>query len=129
MKKPKVKNTVPLEAKEQEAIFKWARANQTDIPELQLLNASLSGVRLTRGLSVKMKKQGMRKGYPDLFVPVARNGYHGLFIELKRLKGGVVSPEQKEWIARLREQGYLALVCKGHRAAILDIKAYLGILF
>ena len=122
-----IKNTTPLENWEQEQIFKWARSNQIDIPELQLLNASLAGVRLNQGLKTKMKRQGMRKGYPDIFLPVTTHHHAGLFIELKRAKGGSVSPEQKAWLARLAEQRYLAVVAKGHREAIAIIKRYLGI--
>lgn len=48
---------------------------------------------------------GMKAGVPDLFLPVARGGFHGLFIELK------VSPNKREriqslWQIRLSEQGY-----------------------
>lgn len=122
-----MKNNTPPEAWEQEQIFKWAKANQIKFPELQLLNASLNGVRLSRGQRVKMKRQGMRKGYPDIFLPVPTHQYAGLFIELKRVKGGYASKEQQEWIAQLLRQKYKALVAKGHEEAIDIIKSYLGI--
>ena len=61
----------------------------------------------------KLKKEGLRTGVPDLFIPVPRGAYHGLFVEMKRKKGGTVSPEQKDWIKRLTDQGYLAVVCHG----------------
>ncbi len=58
-------------------------------------------------------------------LPVARNGYHGLYIELKRQKGGTVSETQKSWITALAEQGYKAVVCRGADEAIGTIKEYL----
>lgn len=52
---------------------------------------------------------GLRPGVPDLFLPVARHGYHGLFIELKC---GDNKPLQKqlEWLEHLRAEGYLCEV-------------------
>jgi hypothetical protein len=74
-------------------------------PELNLLNGFLNGVKLNIGQAVKAKNAGMKRGYPDIFLPVPRNGYHGLFIELKRRYSGSVSPEQKAWISDLKQQG------------------------
>ena len=77
-------------------------------------------------VAMKMKNEGQRKGMPDLCLPVAKKGYHGLYIELKK-KGGRVSPEQREVIARLNANGYLAEVCFGAEAAIELLKDYAGI--
>jgi hypothetical protein len=52
--------------------------------------------------------------------------YCGLYIELKRSKGGTVSPEQKIWMSLLRQQGYQVVVCKGAAAAKLEIERYLN---
>ena len=72
-----------------------------------------------------MKAEGMRSGVPDLFLPVARKGYHGMFIELKRRRGGVVSKDQQQWIDDLREQGYHAIVCRGFDEAKEQLTEYL----
>ncbi len=73
-----------------------------------------------------MKAEGMRSGVPDLFLPVARKGYHGMFIELKRRRGGVVSKDQQQWLDDLREQGYHAIVCRGFDEAKEEIIKYLS---
>lgn len=114
---------VPTEYEEQRDIFLWSNASNKK--ELKLLHASLNGVRLTIGQSMKAKRSGMKKGVPDLFLPIPRHDYHGLFIELKRAKGGTVSKEQKQWLNDLNEQGYLAVVCKGADEAIKTITDYL----
>lgn len=72
----------------------------------------------------KMKRMGLRKGFPDLFIPMARNGYHGLFIELKRDILSKATKDQLEWIAYLNGQGYYATVCYGANAAIKEIEKY-----
>ena len=80
----KVGISLVLEEQEQAALFEWARWAQGNYPELRLLNASLSGVCLLPGQARKAKVSGMVRGFPDIFLPVKRAGYGGLFIELKR---------------------------------------------
>ncbi len=74
----------------------------------------------------KNKREGLRAGVPDMMVILPKKL---LFIELKREKGGVVSPEQKEWIERLNEIGdqVEAVVCRGCGEAIDKIEKELKI--
>jgi hypothetical protein len=44
---------------------------------------------------------------------------------MKRLKGGTVSPVQKDWIAKLNAAGIDARVCKGSKEAIDFIESVL----
>lgn len=111
---------------EQRAIFSWAKHAIREYPDLWMLNSSLGGVRLTIGQGKKAKRAGYKPGFPDIFLPVVTVLYSGLFVELKRIKGGSVSPEQRKWIAGLSEQGYKAIVCRGAIEAINAIKEYLG---
>jgi len=68
----------------------------------------------------KNKAEGLRAGLPDLLI-VLPNLL--LFIEMKRTKGGVVSPVQKEWIEELNKiDGVKAIVCKGADEAIENIE-------
>lgn len=122
------KNDSPLEDWEQEQIFSWIMANQIREPKLQLAYGTLNGVRLAPRLRGKMKKQGNRKGVPDIVLPAKSHcgKYPGLYIELKRVEGGKVSPDQKRYMELLRGQGYEAVVCKGHQEAIEKIDTYLG---
>lgn len=116
----------PNEFEEQVAIFEWAKLNQNRDPRLKWLNASLSGIRLPVGLAVKAKRSGLVAGIPDIDLPVKAGGYSGLRIELKKLKGGVLSREQVECLLFLKEQGYRAVCRRGAEAAIEEIKQYLG---
>jgi hypothetical protein len=115
----------PLESEEQQLIFAWARIMEKQHPELELLVAVPNGGLRNMPEAVRFKAEGVRKGFPDMLLPVARGAYHSLAIELKRRKGGVVSPEQKAWIAALNEQGWLAVVCRGADEAIEVITDYL----
>lgn len=77
-------------------------------------------------VAVKLKKEGVRRGVPDMFLALPRGGWHGLFIEMKRRRGGVVSPEQAAYIEALRAQGYRAEVCKGCDEALEVLRDYLS---
>lgn len=72
----------------------------------------------------KMKRMGLRKGFPDIFIPTSRQGFYGLFIELKRDKKSRVSAEQTAWISYLNKQGYKAMICYGATEAINEIEKY-----
>lgn len=66
---------------------------------------------------------GLAKGFPDLFFPLPRGRYHGLFIEMK-VKGGKLSPYQKKWLDYLRDAGYGTAVCFSAKEAIETIERY-----
>lgn len=129
----KNKKTCPLESWEQEQVFTWRDKMKQQYPILALMHSSGNGLRLTPGTAVKAKKQGLTKGIPDIFLPVAMSidgeDYYGLFIELKRAdkSKSIISPEQKIILAALNNQGYKAVVCYGHMEAINAIKEYLNI--
>lgn len=74
----------------------------------------------------RLKRAGVKAGVPDLFITEPVGAYSGLFIELKRLRGGVVSEAQEYWITQLRRKGYRAEVCKGYDAAVAVVQDYLA---
>lgn len=73
-----------------------------------------------------MKAEGIKSGVPDICLPVPRSGYHGLYIELKRLRGNNTTKNQNEWIIKLEGQGYRVTVCRGWEEASQIIMEYLG---
>ena len=127
-KKRPIANPLPTEEWEQEALLNWATRLKGQAPELSLIfHIPNSG---NRHISYARKQQrlGLKAGVPDLFLPVARGGFHGLFIELKRQRGGTVSQKQEDWIGRLQVEGYRVEVCKGWQRAAKILCEYLGII-
>lgn len=119
------KSRVPYEHQEQAVVIEWANLNVNQWPCLKYIYSSQSGVRMGWKALGREKKAGMKKGVPDLFLPFPTEKYHGLYIEMKRLKGGSVKPEQQDWINYLNSVGYYAVVCRGADEAIAVIKKYL----
>ena len=116
---------VPSESVEQSRLFQWVRMQQGRWPELKLLYHIPNGGSRHRLEAIHLKQQGVRAGVPDLCLPVARDGCHGLYIEMKRLRGGRVSPEQVAWMEALQAEGYMVAVCQGWEMASDVILRYL----
>ena len=127
----------PTEDVEQICLFRWANAQQGKYPELALMYHVPNGGKRSKSEAARFRAMGVKAGVPDIFLPVKRSGhwltipadliapYNGLYIELKRQRGGTVSAAQKQWISDLREAGYAVEVCKGWEAAAAVITDYL----
>jgi hypothetical protein len=114
---------VPTEHAEQVALIRWF---DLQYPALRgRLAACPNGGQRNVIVATKLKAEGVRPGYPDLNLLTPRHGFAGLFIELKRVKGGSLSADQASWLEWLGEQGFLAVICKGADAAKATITDYL----
>jgi hypothetical protein len=112
------------ESDEQINLFEWAKLMQGQHPELALLHAIPNGGKRDAREAARLKREGVLAGVSDVFLPVAKGGFHGLYIELKA-KGGHVSPAQWKWLRETTTQGYYSIVCFGWVEASEVIKGYL----
>ena len=111
------------------ALLKWWAANHAKFGVHEwLLFAIPNGMRKGAITGAILKREGVRKGVPDLFLAVVgpdlRASAMGLFLELKT-PTGIVSPEQKEYHAILADQGYKVVVCRTLADGINQITLYL----
>ena len=118
--KPATTLPAPTEQQEQEAVIQWAQASIARLPGLELL------FHVPNENAHHKVRQGVAAGVPDLCLPIARGGWHGLWIELKRADhSNVPSPAQRAWLERLIAEGYRCAVCYGANEAIDSIERYL----
>ena len=117
------------EAGEQEAVMAWwlCAHRGLGVPDARLLYHVPNGGKRSIVTAAKMKRAGVRAGVPDLFLAMARGGFHGLYIELKRRDGGELSRDQVEVMAMLGAQGYCTEVAAGWEVAAALIEAYLAL--
>ena len=66
-----------------------------------------------------------RAGVPDLFLACVSSCFNGLFIEMKKTRGGRVSESQKVYLELLKDRGYAVAVCHGWLEAKQSIESYL----
>lgn len=116
---------VPTESEEQQSLFRYCSVEMSRYPELDMLAHIPNEGKRTKTTGARLKREGLRRGYPDIVLDVPRGEYHGLKIELKRRKGSKITPDQKKWIIKLNKQGYAAAFCYGWEQAWDFIHAYL----
>ena len=126
------------EHEEQALLFRWAawfgntpHCPKVDVggakrPVTDFLHAVPNGGYRNIKTAAILKTEGVKRGVPDVVLPYPCGKYHGLYIEMKRKKGGTLSREQRLWLEYLNSVGYLAVCCKGFEQASAVIKKYLN---
>lgn len=116
------------EQQEQIALFNWAeQCYKSNIyPELELLHAIPNGGYRKPKEAKLLVASGVKSGVPDIFLPVPKGKYHGLYIELKVGKNKT-SKNQNDWLYKLNRQGYGVKVCYGANQAKKTIEKYLAL--
>lgn len=81
-----------------------------------------------KAIGLQRWRMGVSAGLPDIALFVARPGFHGLFIEMKRQDGVAsdVRQNQRDWHDRLGAAGYKVIVAYGWRRAWACLCDYLG---
>ena len=109
----------------QAAFFKWCGLMERKFPELALIHSIPNGAHKSHASRYVFKVTGLKSGVPDVSFPVARCGFHGMYIEFKS-KTGRISPEQRWWTDKLTEQGFLVLTCRDWETAAQSVEEYLS---
>lgn len=122
----KIKCLIPTEKQDAKVVAQWL-----DLMQVTWYHTPMEGARNVI-VGANLKRMGMKRGVPDICICVARHGFHGLYIEMKRKnlknkKGGGLSLDQLSWLSRLRLSGYDADVTYGVDETLNRIKHYLGI--
>lgn len=114
---------------EQARLIKWSHrvAVRELMPELRWLHHSPNGGKRDALAGAQMKALGVKKGWPDLILPVSVDANTpGLVIEMKSAKG-TTSPEQKEWLEHFKIQGWIVAVARSAQEARKEVCQYLDI--
>lgn len=112
------------EEQEQIALISWARLQEQKYPELKLLLHVPNGGKRSKAEAARLKAAGVRAGVPDLFLPIPKGDYHGLWIELK-VKPNKPTQNQLLWLGALDAHGYACKVCYGFAEAAEAILSYI----
>ena len=126
---------IPTEEQECEALHQWLELK--GIPHTHIGNEGIGRGGVDFARTRKMKRMGQSKGFPDYLVVISRGpwcycdedadandrrrlGFTGewfdygiIAIEMKRRKGGTISPDQEKWLQVLDNAGIESVVCRG----------------
>jgi len=111
------KLTIPTEYQEQNALVKWLNFHPT-VRDFFCKNNNEGKRSAIQGYNLKLN--GLRPGVSDLFIYYPANGFHGLWLEVKRNKIYTKSEmstltwmAQEEFMRNVRSVGYAASFCFG----------------
>lgn len=117
----------------QAALFCWAQQNVREFPNIDRMFAIPNGGARDPRTGARLKMTGVKKGVPDVCLPVPIGRYAGLFIEMKKpadrekkTRAGRTSNEQDSWIEYLSSVSYATAVCYSWEEAVATLHWYYG---
>ncbi|QSX32483.1 VRR-NUC domain-containing protein [Shewanella avicenniae] len=128
-----------LEDEHQICLIKWARIRR--LPQISgvirgstiadyLIHIPNGGSR-NKAEAARFKRMGVKAGVSDLLLAIPTAANHGLWVELKApytssKDKNYPSPEQREWVEKMNQAGYRAIVCWGWHEAQQQIEKYIN---
>ena len=116
------------EAQHQTMVLKWTQqpSIRAKWPELSLLFHVPNERHCTPQQGKNLQRMGVKRGVPDLCLPVSKGRYNGLFIEMKT-ETGKTTDDQEWWGERLLAHGYMWEVCHGWESAVRVLEWYMSL--
>lgn len=123
------------EHEHQKFVFQILALNEAKFPFLRFIYAVPNGGQRHPAVAAKLKAEGVKRGVSDICIPFScQHNFRdpsgsccpGAYIEMKAPKGKV-SPEQKEFLEFVKEQGYFATVAYSCDEALDGIENYCGL--
>lgn len=129
----KVAGSPPVQREEQmqRDLFTWIRSEQGYAPELRWVMHVPNGGHRHPAVAGKMKAQGVRRGVPDVWVPVSKmddhgNVFAGLIVELK-VGRNQCTMQQRDWLGHMERNGWqVYVIYDDWRLAANEIARYLS---
>lgn len=111
------------ESLHQQALFEFFAYAQSRIPELQYAFHVPNGGQRNARVGLQLKREGVKRGVPDIIIPVPRQSYVGMVIELKFGKNKL-STEQQDWLSFFAQQHWHCIVAYSWQDAALHVVRY-----
>jgi hypothetical protein len=102
---------VPTEHAEQVTFVNWFRDAHPECIIFAIPNGELRHIKVAE----RLKLEGVTSGVPDLCC-MFKDGVT-IWIEMKKIKGSRISPEQREFHTKMKLLGHTVKICKGYKDA------------
>jgi hypothetical protein len=110
----------------QTLFFAWLRRNESRHPVLSRFFAIPNGGKRDVRIAMKLKAEGVKPGVLDTCLPVARDGFTGLWIEFKAGRNKLTE-RQEDWRNFLETEGHKVCICYSWQEAAQACVRYLGL--
>ena len=110
------KETGRSEHIEQREFVSWFRKNYKGIRIIAIPNGGQRNI----ATAARLKAEGVTPGVPDLYVPA----WH-LWIEMKKINGGKISAQQKDWHNYLQLIKHSVIITAGFEDAQSQVKDFI----
>ncbi len=114
----------------QSALFCWAAEYVQTYPRIRFMFAIPNGGLRDQITASRLRAEGVKRGVPDIFLPIPVFGfggtYAGLFIEMKRRVAGQTSSDQDNYHEYLRKAGFRVEICTNWESARDVILSYIN---
>lgn len=116
------------EEREQARLIKWTHipAVRAIAPDLAFLFHVPNGGRRDGLTGSQMTALGVKRGVPDLWLPIPSISANGLIIEMKSAIGRT-SPDQVRWMDRLTIAGWYCIISRSAEEGREALIAYLSL--
>ena len=115
---------IPKEEDDQLALAQLLDSLKYGGRPLQWMHCPNEGKRKPQYIA-KLKRLGLKSGFPDVIIfdsPPCDLTFKGAVIELKRVKRGVASDEQRDWINYFFNNQWRAAICHGIDQALEQLR-------
>lgn len=107
----------------QKIFFQWLTKFLINDPYLYLCHAIPNGGTRDKITAGRLKAEGVKAGMPDVFLPIPKKFFHGLYIEFKT-KTNKPSEDQRIVMLMLEKQGYKVVCVNTLEDAINEYSYY-----
>lgn len=114
------------EHQEQCAFFEALKLYEGRYPELKYVHAIPNGGYRHIATAKKMAAEGVLAGVWDIYIPIPKGGYMGMYIEMKHGKNKLTD-SQAEFGKFVASKGYMTQVCYTWEKALDALSGYLAI--
>lgn len=115
----------PTESAEQAALFDFLTRIGPRVPAVRWAFHVPNGGHRAKAVAIRLKREGVKAGVPDVWLPVRREPYAGFVCELK-VGANRPTAVQRAWLELLTAEGWRAVVCWGWQSAACELLLYLG---
>ena len=123
-----MRRKIGSESLEQMAVVAYCKYQSWRLPNCDRIFHIPNGGHRSITEAKRFKAEGVQAGVSDLCLPVPLNGYHGMYIEMKRPDHtNKPTKDQMDWLDYFNSVGYKAVVCYGYEEAVREIQRYYGI--